>query len=129
LLAADSYPRSDQRWIVSDFWFDQSAAFARAWLPADQLEAYCQHYEQLLPTVMRPKLIVLLDAPGDELLARVRRRGRSCERPLTAESLDRIREEIRKQVGRPDVGPVLRVESEDSEAVFAEVLAAVRGME
>ena len=27
-------------WAVSDFWFDQSAAFARAWLPAEQLRRF-----------------------------------------------------------------------------------------
>ena len=117
------------RWTVSDFWFDQSAAFARAWLPAEQLPAFLEQYEQLRRDVVRPKLIVLLDAPAEELLARVRRRGRACERHLTAEQLDRIRQAVREQAGRPELGPVLRAGGDDREAVFAEVLAAVRAME
>ena len=116
-------------WTVSDFWFDQSAAFARAWLPAEQLPAYLDQYEQLRRDVVRPKLIVLLDAPAEELLARVRGRGRGCERRLTAEQLDRIRQAVREQAGRPELGPVLHAGGDDREAVFAEVLAAVRGME
>ena len=55
------------RWVVSDFWFDQSAAFARAWLPAERLEAYLERYERLRETVVRPRLIVLLDATGREV--------------------------------------------------------------
>jgi deoxyadenosine/deoxycytidine kinase len=114
---------------VSDFWFDQSAAFARAWLPAQQLPAYLEQYEQLRRDVVRPKLIVLLDAPAAALVARVRGRGRECEQHLTWEQLNRIRQALREQAGRPDLGPVLHAGSGDQEAVFVEVLAAVRGME
>jgi deoxyadenosine/deoxycytidine kinase len=114
---------------VSDFWFDQSAAFARAWLPAERLAAFLQRYDELRQEVVRPRLVVLLDAPADELLARVRGRGRPCERRLTAEQLERIRQTVAEQTMRPDVGPVLRAGGNDPEAVFAEVLAAVRGME
>ena len=117
------------RWAVSDFWFDQSAAFARAWLPAERLGAFLERYEQLRRTVVRPRLIVLLDAPADELLRRVRRRGRECERRLTADQLERIRQAVVEQTARPDVGSVLRADSDDPDAVLAEVLAAVQAME
>jgi deoxyadenosine/deoxycytidine kinase len=115
-------------WAVSDFWFDQSAAFARAWLPEEQLSAFLEQYEQLRREVMQPKLIVLLDAPAEELTARVGRRGRACERRLTQEQLEHIRQAVREQAARPGLGPVLRAAG-DGEVVFAEVLAAVRGME
>ncbi len=93
---------------VSDFWFDQSAAFARAWLPAEQLPAFLERVSsELRRDVVRPKLIVLLDAPAEELLARVRRRGRACERRLTRDQLDRIRQACCEQAGRPELGPVL----------------------
>jgi deoxyadenosine/deoxycytidine kinase len=114
---------------VSDFWFDQSAAFARAWLPAERLGAFLERYEQLRRTVVRPRLIVLLDAPADELLSRVRGRGRECERRLTAKQLERIRQAVIEQTAQPDIGPVLRVGSDEPDAVLAEVLAAVHGME
>ena len=116
-----------RRWTVSDFWFDQSAAFARAWLPEERIDDYMERFERLRPTVAGPRLIVLLDAPAEELLARVRGRGRSCERRLTVEQLERIRREVAEQAGRPGLGPVLRFRSNDQEAIFAEVLAAARG--
>jgi 2-amino-4-hydroxy-6-hydroxymethyldihydropteridine diphosphokinase len=114
---------------VSDFWFNQSAAFARAWLPEERLGEYLEKYEELRRRVVAPRLVVLLDAPADELLARICRRGRSCERHLNVEALARIRQAILQEAERPGVGPVLRAGGDDAEAEFAEVLAAVQGME
>jgi deoxyguanosine kinase len=129
LLARDGSPQWGSSWTISDFWFDQSAAFARVWLPSEQLPAYLQQYERVRCDVVRPKLIVWLDAPAEELAARVRRRGRPCERNLTTEQLDHIRRGVRAQVEQPDLGPVLRAGNGDPDTVFAEVLAALRGME
>ena len=78
------------------------------WLPAEQLAAYFERVRARGRGVVRPKLIVLLDSPAEELLARVHHRGRECERRLTKEQLDRIRQAVREQAGRPELGPVLR---------------------
>jgi 2-amino-4-hydroxy-6-hydroxymethyldihydropteridine diphosphokinase len=131
LLAADMQAWSESRWTVSDFWFEQSAAFARAWLSDAQLPTFFEQYELLRKNVVRPKLIVLLDLPAEKLFDRMRQRGRACEQRLTLRQLDRIRDAVRVQTEQPDVGPVLRVDAEqmDTEAAFAAVLAAVRGME
>jgi len=129
LLAADAPAWSGPRWTVSDFWFDQSAAFARAWLSPDRLPAFLELFERLRSTVARPRLVVALDAPAEELSVRVRHRGRACERPLTAEHLDRIRRFISEQTTRPNAGPVLRVAADAEETALSDVLAAVRGTE
>jgi 2-amino-4-hydroxy-6-hydroxymethyldihydropteridine diphosphokinase len=121
--------KPNRAWTVSDFWLGQSAAFAKAWLAPDQWPAFVEQYDQLRHTVARPKLVVLLDAPAEELLRRVRERGRACERRLTVELLDRLRRAFCEQRSEPDVGPVLLARGNDSEAIFAEVLAAVRAME
>ncbi len=122
-------PPPFSHWAVSDFWFDQSAAFARAWLPAERMEAFLERYERSRQAVVRPRLVVLLDAPADELVRRIHGRGRQCERRLTAEQLQRIRQAVIEQAARPGVGPVLRGGDADPDAVFVEVLAAVLGME
>jgi deoxyguanosine kinase len=122
-------PPTSSPWQVSDFWFEQSAAFARAWLPPGRLAAFLEEFERLRQTAPQPKLIVLLDAPAEELLARIGRRGRDCERRLTAEQLERIRQSVIEQAQLPQRGPVLRPSGNDPEAVFAETLAAVQGME
>ena len=114
---------------MSDFWFDQSAAFARAWLSAERLDEFLAQYEQSRETVVPPRLVVLLDATADRLVDRIHGRGRQCEQRLTAAQLERIRQAVIDQAARPDVGPVLRAGDDNPDAVFAEVLAAVRGME
>ena len=66
--------------------------------------------EQLRRDVVRPKLIVLLDAPAEELAGpRARAAAARANSDLTAEQLDRIRQAVREQARQPDVGPVLRL--------------------
>ena len=122
-------PRADRAWTISDFWFGQSAAFAMAWLAPDEWPAFRQKYAQLRQHVARPKLVVCLDAPAEELLRRVHKRGRVSEQRLTVEQLDRLRRAFFEQRNEPDVGPVLLAGGNDTEAIFAEVLAAVQAME
>ncbi|MCC6124248.1 MAG: 2-amino-4-hydroxy-6-hydroxymethyldihydropteridine diphosphokinase [Pirellulales bacterium] len=120
---------SENRLAASDFWFDQSAAFARVWLAADEFAAFERRFEELKRAVVRPKLLVLLDAPAESLLARIRRRGRRGEDSLTLERLERLRQSILRQVALPDVGPVLKLISSSAEDAIAEVTAAVEAME
>jgi deoxyguanosine kinase len=141
LLAADAPQSNDSPWTISDFWFDQSAAFAQAWLTDENFASYMKQYEKLRLEVARPRLIVLLDAPADELLRRVRARGRSCERQLTAEQLGRIQRAVCERTALPEVGPVLRISADeilryaqndrdqDFAVLLAEALAAMQGME
>jgi len=115
LLAAD-LPRwaARGRWVVSDFWFDQSLAFARVWLPMDRFDALHAIWEQSRAAVVRPKLTVLLDVPVDRLLANV---AATHWQALLA------------QTREPDAGPVLRLTGSDPEQRLDEVLAALRSME
>jgi deoxyadenosine/deoxycytidine kinase len=127
-LAADNAAWQEKGWAVSDFWFDQSSAFARAWLSPERFHDFCERFEAARRTVVPPRLLVLLDAPIDELSTRVRRRGRDCEQALTAEALERIRRAILEQTLAADVGPVLRLVG-DLETIAADAVAALRGME
>lgn len=129
LLAVESPGWSHQpRLAVSDFWFDQSLAFARVWLPPGELEAFHGHWEQLRSRVVRPKLIVLLEAPAHRLLQRVLRRGRRGERGLSEQQLDRIHQAILGLASRPHQGPFLQLAADDPDRVLAEVQAAVEAM-
>ncbi|NQU21839.1 MAG: 2-amino-4-hydroxy-6-hydroxymethyldihydropteridine diphosphokinase [Candidatus Nealsonbacteria bacterium] len=129
LLAADSADFDPRRqWTVSDFWFDQSAAFAEVWLPADRLEAFLERWHEARARVARPKLIVLLEAPAEELLRRVQRRGRPGEQTLTAQQLQRIARAIADRANRPDQGPVMKLAAEDTNRILDEVHAAMQAM-
>jgi deoxyadenosine/deoxycytidine kinase len=129
LLAKDAAVWSQGQWVVSDFWFEQSAAFAEAWLPVPLLPEFQRRYDELRPKVAAPRLTVLLDGPAEELFVRVCSRGRNCERRLTVEQLERIRQAVVRHALRPDAGPLLRIGAADRDAAFAEVLAAVKAME
>ncbi len=129
LLAAGARTWQDRSMpTVSDFWFDQSAAFARVWLAPEQYARFEARFEAARRKVVRPRLVVLLESTGRQLHERVLRRGRACERGLTAAALERIAQAVDRQTRRPDVGPVLRVESENLEAAVEEVSAALDAM-
>lgn len=113
---------------VSDFWFDQSAAFARVWLAPDQYSQFAAQCEAARRTVVQPRLVVLLEATGEELHERVLCRGRDCERRLTPDVLERIARAIDRQTRQPEVGPVLRLGREAANTAFEEVAAAVLAM-
>jgi len=130
LLRADLPEWSDRcQWTVSDFWFDQSLAFAEVWLPAGRRSEFCRVFEQARRGVVQPKLTVLLDAPAERLLERVRRRNRPCERSLDRGLLARIRQAVLGQADKPDQGPVLRSCDEDPQSACREVRAAVAAMQ
>jgi 2-amino-4-hydroxy-6-hydroxymethyldihydropteridine diphosphokinase len=112
---------------VSDFWFAQSPAFASVWLPGEQMPAYLARWAELRTVVARPRLTVLLRAPLEALLARIRTRGRPGEELLTSEHLRRIEQALEDQAAMAE-GPVLRLDALDQKAAVVELLAAVEAM-
>ena len=113
---------------VSDFWFHQSLAFAEVWLAPQRRGTFRRRWEEARQRVVTPKLTVLLDAPTDQLLERIYQRGRLCERLLSREQVELIRQAILAEASRPGRGPILRSAGGDSESVLDEVLAAVEAM-
>ncbi|MBN1912661.1 MAG: 2-amino-4-hydroxy-6-hydroxymethyldihydropteridine diphosphokinase [Pirellulales bacterium] len=128
LLAADHSAWAEPRLAVSDFWFGQSRAFARVWLPPERVDAFEQAWQEASRRVVRPKLTVLVEAPPDELARRVDRRGRPFEQGLDAIRLGQIQDAIRAATREPDVGPVLRLSDGPTETMLAELDAAVEAM-
>ncbi len=129
LLAADSPDWDRSRPAASDFWFDQSAAFARAWLSESQWPLFLQRWQEAREKVAAPKLIVLVDAPLDVLMDRIRSRGRRGEKNLSPEQVDRIRQSIIDQASQPGLGPVLKTGGVDVQSALNEVSAAIQAME
>ena len=112
---------------MSDFWFAQSPAFASVWLTEEQMPAYLARWAELQTAVVRPRLTVLLRAPLEALLARIRTRGRPGEELLTIEQLRRIEHALEHQAAVAE-GPVLRLDALDKKAAVVELLAAVEAM-
>ena len=116
-----------ERPAVSDFWFEQSAAFASVWLPEEQWPAYLARGAELRTRVVRPRLTVLLCVPPETLLARIRTRGRPGEELLTSEQLRRIEHALNDQASAAE-GPLLRLDASDASAAVIELAAAVEAM-
>ncbi|MBN2296442.1 MAG: 2-amino-4-hydroxy-6-hydroxymethyldihydropteridine diphosphokinase [Pirellulales bacterium] len=135
LLASDLPEWSNRdELVISDFWFDQSAAFAKVWLDDKDFPRFRNHWQEIRSAVVQPKLTVVLSEsaaahrPGEWLLERVKRRGRPYEANLSAEVLGKIAQAVTRQADKPDLGPQLKMSAENPQAVLDEVLAAIEAM-
>jgi deoxyguanosine kinase len=129
LLAGGTSPWSNRpRLVVSDFWFDQSLAFADVWLGRDQAAAFVGQFDEARRGVVRPKLVVLLDAPAERLLRHIAQRGRPGEQRLGIERLEQLRSVLQARASATDVGPMMHLAEEDLEQRVGEVLGAVEAM-
>jgi deoxyguanosine kinase len=75
---------------VSDYLFAKDRIFAALTLDPNELSLYERLYGALGPRVIKPDLVIYLQARGEVLLQRIRRRGRAYERhidPAYVESL------------------------------------------
>lgn len=128
-LTADSseWHEPAQRW-VSDFWFDHCLAFARVWMAVDQQAEFLARWEAAARSVVRPKLVVMLDRPTNELLRRIGTLGPLAVRCWTRDKLDLLREAIEACLRRVDVGPVLRLADPSPQQELQEILAAAEAM-
>jgi deoxyadenosine/deoxycytidine kinase len=125
-LASGLAGRSDRnRLVVSDFWIDQSLAFASVWLAADEYARLRERWTERCSQLARPKFAVALDAPSDRLRERIRRRGLCPEQSLSDQVLERIRQAILALATSPGHGPVLRLKSDEPGRLVDEVVAAI----
>lgn len=76
--------------IVSDYLFAKDRLFASLTLSDEEMTLYDRVYRVLSPRVVRPDLVVYLQAPTPVLLDRVRKRGRPVERPIRADYLAEV---------------------------------------
>ena len=125
-LARSTWARPDA-WAISDFWFDQSLAWAAANLdPADRAVVQ-EAWQRAQDAIVRPKLLVVLKpgaADGSETQAEAAgmAQGRRAERQRLSEELDRL-------ARRPDVGPVLWLLAADWQTTVREAAAALASMQ
>ncbi|MGW8256180.1 MAG: 2-amino-4-hydroxy-6-hydroxymethyldihydropteridine diphosphokinase [Thermoguttaceae bacterium] len=128
LLRTSPYWSESSQLTISDFSFDQTCAFAWAWLLRSQWSDFRQQWQEARKLVVQPKLTVLLDAPTQTLMDRIRSRARPGEDYLTLLQLERIRQAIIHQYSQPNSGPVLKITSIDMNFIVRQVLAAIQAM-
>jgi len=77
---------------VADFMLEKDRLFAQLNLDDDELRLYEQVYASLTLDAPRPDLVIYLQAPVEVLLERVQKRGRSAERFIETNYLQRLTE-------------------------------------
>jgi deoxyguanosine kinase len=99
--------------IVAEYLFARDRIFATLTLAPEELTLYDRVYELMGPRVVRPDLVVFLQARTDVLLGRIRRRGRDYERSIDAGWLDALSRAYNDFFFHYDDTPLLVVNASD----------------
>jgi deoxyguanosine kinase len=109
LFQQDLFTRS----TVADYLFAKDRIFAALTLDPAELALYHQIYDLLGPRVVRPDLVVYLQARPDVLAARIRKRGRDFERGMDPAYLDGLATAYNDFFFHFDDAPLLVVNTSD----------------
>lgn len=85
-----------QQYTISDYIFDKDRIFANINLTDDELVLYEQIYSMLDHQVVRPDLVLYLQASPRILLERIKRRGNEYEKGIDLNYLEKICEAYNK---------------------------------
>lgn len=118
---------------VADYLFAKDQIFAQANLDGDELALYRQLFHLLDARLPKPDLVVYLQASGDVLYERLRRRDRDYERRVLPEYLERIAETYRDFFFAYEETPLLVVNSSAVDFVahseeLADLIREIRSM-
>ncbi|MGZ6124643.1 MAG: deoxynucleoside kinase [Myxococcales bacterium] len=105
---------------ISDYLFAKDRIFASITLDPNELALYERIYEHLGPRVMKPDLVIYLQARQDVLLARIRKRGREFERKFDAEYLAELSRTYNDFFHRYEETPLLVINTSDIDFVETE---------
>jgi deoxyadenosine/deoxycytidine kinase len=109
LFQQDLFSRS----TVAEYLFARDRIFASMTLGPDELALYDRVYELLGPRVVKPDLVVYLQARTEVLLARVRRRARDYERSIDGPWLEGLAKAYNDFFFHYDETPLLVVNASD----------------
>jgi len=115
---------------VSDYLFAKDRIFASITLDANELSLYERVYEQISPRILKPDLVIYLQARQDVLLARIKKRGRDFERKFDADYLAELARTYNDFFHRYDDTPLLVINTSEldfveNESDFDELLRAI----
>ena len=79
-----------KRHMVSDYLFAKDRLFAYLTLDEEELKLYERLHGMLSEKILKPDLVIYLQAPVEALLERLRARGRPYERAVSKEYLEEV---------------------------------------
>lgn len=102
---------------VADFIMEKDRLFAELTLDEEEFKLYQQVYQHVTIDAPTPDLVIYLQAPVDVLIKRVNKRGRSYERHLDENYLERIVESYTRFFYDYTHSPLLIVNAADMDLV------------
>jgi deoxyguanosine kinase len=102
---------------ISDYLFVKDRIFAYLNLDENELALYEQIYRLLEPSVVKPDMVILLQADTDTLLRRIKQRGRPFEKELSREYIAAVNEAYNRFFFRYTDTPLLVVNTSDIDFV------------
>jgi hypothetical protein len=111
--------------VISDFYFDECLAYAQIDLDASAYGQFVEQWTQAGSTLVAPKLLAVLDTWERGVAAW---QERSVSAAMPSARPDRLRYELLRLATRGDQGPVLYAGSDDRQAQFDEITAAIVAM-
>ena len=106
--------------IVSDYLFAKDQIFATINLGEDELALYRTIVPLLEARLVKPDLVVYLQATTEALLERIQRRGRPFEREISSEYLETLAEAYNHYFFHYDETPLLIVNTTEMDLVRTE---------
>ena len=118
--------------IVSDYLFDRDRIFAHTNLDKDELRLYVDIYALLEARIIRPDLVILLQARPEILKERIRTRGTRFEKDISLEYLEEVAEAYRDYFFYYNESPLLVVDTTDIDFVqskedFEDLVREIKG--
>lgn len=101
------------RAVVSDYLFAKDRIFAYLNLGEHELALYEKIYDLLRPRLVKPDLVVYLQARPEVLMQRLKKRGRDFEAPVQVSYLDALQRAYNQFFFHYNESPLLVVETSD----------------
>ncbi|MGB6043133.1 MAG: pantoate--beta-alanine ligase [Pirellulales bacterium] len=120
---------STEGWLLSDFWFQQSLAFAKTALDSRRYASFVEAWRDIDQQVIQPTLLVVLTADTPALVEAIGRRGRACEESLTDERVEQLSQSLDEVVTEAVSWPRLVLKAQAWQQAVDEVIAAILAIE
>ena len=105
------------RITISDYLFDKDRIFAYLNLDDNELTLYEQFYKILEPKIVRPDLVIFLQADTDTLLRRIKQRGRPFEKEINLDYITAVNDAYNHFFFRYSDTPLLVINTSDIDFV------------
>lgn len=109
---AEQLQKNDGTRLVSDYLLDKDRIFATLTLQPAELAMYEQVFSSLQIHIPQPELVVYLRAPVDVIMARIAKRGRSFERNMDRNYIEKLVSTYESHFEQFNTCPLLVVDTE-----------------